>query len=80
MGVSKGTIIRTVLLVLAIVNSGLQLFGKSTLPITTAEVEEVVSFLFLAGTSLVAWWKDNAFTEEAIKAKAYFKELKKGKK
>lgn len=74
--ISKGTIVRTILLVLTMVNSGLALFGKSPLPIADEQVTEVVSFVLLAGTSLMAWWKNNSFTAKAIEADKLLKESK----
>lgn len=64
--ISKGTLIRTVILVLAIANNALALWGKSPLPIDDAMVEEVVSFLFTTAAALVAWWKNNSFTQAAL--------------
>lgn len=65
---SKGTIIRTVCLILALVNNVLAIAGKSPLPIDDALVTEIVSFIFTAAASLTAWWKNNSFTRKAIEA------------
>lgn len=73
MKVSKSTIIRTAVLLLAIVNSGLTLFGKSPLPFDDQAVTEMISYLFTVGASLVAWWKNNSFTKKAIEADKTFK-------
>lgn len=77
--VSKGTIIRTACLVLAIVNNALALAGKSPLPIDDAMLTEVISFVFTVVTSVVAWWKNNDFTTEAIEAGKFLKELREKK-
>lgn len=77
---SKGTIIRTACLILAIINNALAIFGKSPLPIDDAMLTEVISFGFTVVTSVVAWWKNNSFTIPAIKADEYMKELKTGVK
>lgn len=74
--ISKGTIIRTTLLILAILNNLLALFGKSPLPFDDETVEEVISFLFTTGTALAAWWKNNSFTEAALKGDAVMRQLK----
>lgn len=66
--VSKGTIIRTAVLVLAIVNNALAIAGKSPLPVDDQTVTEVISFVFTTGAAFVAWWKNNSFTPEAITA------------
>lgn len=78
--VSKGTIIRTACLVLAIVNNALAIAGKSPLPIDDAMLTEVISFVFTAVASITAWWKNNDFTPEAIEASKVLKELKANKK
>jgi SPP1 family holin len=76
MKVSKGTIIRTACLVLALLNTALALFGKSPLPIEDAMIEQVVTFGFTAAASLTAWWKNNSFTTPAIKADKALEEFK----
>jgi SPP1 family holin len=76
MNISKGTIIRTVCLVLAIVNNALAIWGKSPLPIDNEMVTEVISFAFTVAASLAAWWKNNSFTQAAIEADEYMKERK----
>ena len=68
--ISKGTITRTACLILAIINSGLAIFGKSPLPIENETVTEVISFIFTTIASLVAWWKDNDITQKALERKA----------
>ena len=80
MKVSKGTVIRTALLILAIINNLLALFDKSPLPIEDEMLEEVISFLFTTGTALVAWWKNNSFTQAALAGDAVMHDLKKGLK
>ena len=80
MKISKGTIIRTACLVLAIVNNALAIANKSPLPIDDAMLEQVISFCFTAVTSIVAWWKNNSFSLPAIKADEYMKDLKNGVK
>lgn len=68
---TKGTIIRTACLILALINNVLAIAGKSPLPIDDAVVTEVVSFIFTAAASLTAWWKNNSFTKKAIEADNY---------
>lgn len=68
MKISKGTIIRTACLLLAIINNMLAICGKSPLPIDNETLTEVISFGFTTVASLVAWWKNNSFTTRAIEA------------
>lgn len=79
MKISKGTIIRTACLVLAIANNALAIAGKSPLPIDNATLEQVISFVFTTVASFVAWWKNNDFTTEAIEAGKFLKELREKK-
>lgn len=76
MKISKGTIIRTAILVIAIINNALALAGKSPLPIDDEMVTETVSFGATAITAMIAWWKNNSFTSNAIKADELLKEMK----
>jgi len=78
MKVKKSTVIRTAVLVLALVNNALALAGKSPLPIDDVMIEQIVSFVFTAGSALVAWWKNNSFTPEAINADELMKVSKEG--
>ena len=72
------TIIRTVCLVLALVNQGLALAGRSLLPITDEQVAEVITLGFTIVTALWAWWKNNSFTKAAIQADEVMHGLKDG--
>lgn len=68
MSIKKDTIIRTVCLLLALINQALTLAGKSPLPIEDAQVTELLSLIFTVAASLWAWWKNNSFTKAAIAA------------
>lgn len=74
--IKSDTIIRTVVLVLALVNNCLTMAGHSPLPIEEEWVTNVLSMLFTGAASLWAWWKNNSFTPEAIKADEYMNTLK----
>lgn len=78
MEVTSGTIARTVILVLALINQVLVMFGKSPLNIADDDIATVVSLLFTIASTAVAWWKNNSFSQNAIKADEYLKELKNG--
>ena len=66
--ISKGTIIRTAVLGLAIVNNALAIAGKSPLPVDNQTVTEVISFVFTTAAAFAAWWKNNSFSQNAIAA------------
>lgn len=74
--ITKGTIIRTICLVIALANQWLAVFGKSPLPIDDATVELLVSTIATAVTALLAWWKNNDFTLNARRAGKYLRDLK----
>lgn len=74
--VSKTTILRTVVLLLALVNQLLTVLGKSPLPIDSEELSEWLSWGFTAVAAVWAWWKNNSFTRNAIKADESLKRLK----
>ena len=69
--ISTGTIIRTVVLVLALINNCLTMAGHSPLPIEDEQLTELLSMVFTIGAALVAWWKNNSFTSAAIAADKY---------
>ena len=64
----RGAIIRTVVLVVALINQLLVSFGYSPLPIDDSNAELIVSTVFTAAASLVAWWKNNSLTRKARQA------------
>ena len=66
MKIKKGTIIRTVCLIVALSNQVLTVCGKNPLPFSEEEVYEGVSVTITVVTALVAWWKNNSFTPKAI--------------
>lgn len=70
------TIIRTVVLVLALINNTLTMTGHSILPVTDEQVSELLSLAFTIGASLWAWWKNNSFTPAAIQADEVLADLK----
>ena len=76
MGIKIDTIIRTVILIVALVNQGLTIAGYSLLPITDEQITDVLSLVFTIASSLWAWWKNNSFTPEAIEADNVMHELK----
>ena len=76
MKITKGTLIRTVILLLALVNQILSICGVSPIPIDDDTATNVISTLWTAVASVIAWWKNNSFTQDAITADEYLNELK----
>ena len=61
--VSVGTIVRTVLLMLALVNQILTATGHSIIPIDDETVTQLITNVATIVTALIAWWKDNETAE-----------------
>lgn len=75
----KLSIIRTIVLVIALVNQVLSSAGKSPLPIEDELVETLVSSIFTAVVSLWTWWKNNYISatgkaqKEALKKQGLYR-------
>ena len=76
MDISKGTIIRTAVLLLGLINMALVNTGHSVLPIDEAWLETVITDVWVIGASIVAAWKNNSFTKAAIEADAIMRAVK----
>ncbi|MBR6646535.1 MAG: phage holin [Clostridia bacterium] len=76
--INKDTIIRTILLFLALVNQILSSMGKSIIPIDDELITNLITLVFTVSASIWAWWKNNSFTAEAVEADKFMKELKNG--
>nr|DAL83135.1 MAG TPA: holin [Caudoviricetes sp.] len=66
--IPAATIARTVVLALALVNQLLSAAGKPVLPIDSASVEQWVTAGLTTAAAIWAWWENNSFTPEAIRA------------
>ena len=75
--VKTETIIRTVCLIIALINQLLIGFGKQPIPIEDKEIYTLVSTIVTIVLALRCWWKNNSFTAPAIKADIYLEELRK---
>ena len=78
MSISKGTWLRTIVLLITLINSILTIFGANPLPFSDEELYEGISAILTVAASLWSWWKNNSFTKAAIKADAYKDKLKAG--
>lgn len=77
--ISTGTIIRSLVLAIALINQLLVTAGYSPLPIDDSNSELILSSIFTAIASLIAWWKNNSITPEAIQADKNLENLKQRK-
>ena len=74
--ITAGTIARTAVLLLALTNQMLSAMGKSPLPLESTTVEQLVTAGITTIAALIAWWKNNSFTKEAIAADKEYDRLK----
>ncbi|NWF39977.1 phage holin [Bacillus sp. 8A6] len=77
----KGTVIRTVLLLIAFINQTLVMFGQTVLPISEEQVQTAGESIYVAGstiftmvTAIIAWFKNNYVTEKGKKQKEILKQ------
>ena len=76
MKITAETIARTVVLALALLNQVLAICGKGQIQIAENDIYQIVSLTFTAVAAVWSWWKNNSFTQNAIKADEYLNELK----
>ena len=74
--VSAGTIARTIVLVLSLVNMVLNAFGIQAIPVEDEAINTVVSDVWVIVAALAAWWKNNSFTQAALAGDAAMKAIK----
>lgn len=77
--VKSDTIARTIILVLALINQVLALTGKDKIPVVENDIYQICSLAVTIASSVWNWWKNNSFTNDAIAADEYKKQLKERK-
>jgi len=75
MKITKGTIIRTVMIIIVVLNLILKKCGINPLNIEEGSVEAFVETMTEAAVILVSFWKNNSFSQNAIRADEFLKEL-----
>ena len=63
-------------LLLALTNQILSACGKPILPIESATVEQLVTAGITTVAALIAWWKNNSFTQAALAADEVYEQKK----
>lgn len=76
MKIKPATIARTAVLALALTNQILSVAGLSPLPIDSATLEPWVTTGLTTAAAVWAWWNNNSFTPEAIRADELLKEMR----
>ena len=74
MNITAGTLARTIILALALINQILSATGHPVLPIEDAQIETLVTTAWTVIASLAAWWKNNSFTAAAKKGDEVMKQ------
>lgn len=72
----KGTIVRTIVLVIALTNQILAMTGRVPLELSEEMIYQLVTSVVTVGATVWAWWKNNNFTLESKQAQEVLNELK----
>lgn len=78
--ITAGTIARTIILAVALLNQIMTAAGKSALPIEDETVTQLVTNIFTIAAAVAAWWKNNSFTKAALMADSDLKVYKENEK
>ena len=76
MKISKGTIVRTIMLIIVIINMILQHFGLDIINVDESQVLNFVEIVIELAVIIVSFWKNNSFTDNAIKADEFLQQLR----
>ena len=76
--IKTDTVIRTIILIIALVNQVLTALGKNPLPWSNEEIYSGLSAVATVAAAAWAWWKNNSFTNAAVAADEYMETLKEG--
>lgn len=69
-GVSMQTWVRTLVLVLALLNQALVMFGVTDNEVGLETWTQYATYAFTVISSIWSWWKNNSFTQKAQQADA----------
>lgn len=78
--ISKGTIIRTTMLVLVVLNYILKTTGHDVINVSENEIGEFIEMVISVATIIVCYWKNNSLSKYAIEADKLLQQLKDGDK
>lgn len=74
--ITKGTIIRTILTVIVLINLVLKAFGKSAITVDDGVIANVVETVIEIAAIAVGFWKNNSYSEKALKADKFLQDLR----
>jgi len=72
----KGTIVRSIMFFIVLINLVLEKLGYDVLDISESEVGVLVELGISLAILVLSWWKNNSLTKNAQKADEYLAELK----
>lgn len=78
--ITKGTIARTIMLGIVLINLILKHFGIDAINVSESEILTLIEAIIEVAVILISFWKNNSFTQNAIKADEFLKTLKEGEK
>ena len=76
MNITKGTIVRTILVILVIINFVLERMGVDVIPVSESGILMFVETGIEIAIIAVGFWKNNSYTQNAIKADEFLKALR----
>lgn len=74
--ISSGTIARTIILALALINQLLSATGHAVIPIEDETIEMAVSYVVTVIVTLWTYWKNNSWTQAALRGDQVMHEIK----
>ena len=75
-GVTKATWVRTIVLLVALINQGLTMFGVNPLPVNESEVYAIATLIVTIASAVWAGWKNNSFTAAAQEADSVLQSIR----
>lgn len=78
--VSAGTIARTIILALALINQILYASGHAVIPIENEDIETLVNTGFTIVVAIITYWKNNSWTNAALQGDMVMNSVRKAEK
>ena len=76
MKIEKTTIVRTILFALVILNFILERCGIDVIPADEYQIAMFVEYAIEIGILIAGFWYNNSYSQKALKAQKYLKDLK----
>lgn len=74
--IKKSTIVRTILLVIVLLNMILKALGHPVIEVDEGSIGEFVELVIEIAVLILNWWKNNSFSQSAIKSDEYLEMLR----